>query len=340
LKNKYLPYLDLLRIFAAPAIIALHCVSGFYNNPLLINSRSHILFAVINEFARAGVPIFFMISGYLALGGKTVPVGVYYRKRLPRLAVPLLCWNVIYYVFFALIGKITPSIPDLFSLAFNNGSAYHLWYLYVSFGLALLAPFIKKITDHTDIGELIILLVFILFPVALRPIINQFTPVYIFFFEPLVGGYAGYFLLGYMLGNYKFGKKFTYIIYFGGIAGFTAGLLGNLTGSAQFWNGGYTLNHFLFAGALFLFAKRHFHAEKIVAIRYCSDLSFGVYLSHVLFCELFAFIVSAARFTPAVYAAAQFLFALIASVFVTVLYKMIKKRFCHLEQKRLPSINM
>lgn len=41
----------------------------------------------------------------------------------------------------------------------------------------------------------------ILFPTTLRPILNQLLPVDLYFFDPLMEGYVGYFLLGYLLGK-------------------------------------------------------------------------------------------------------------------------------------------
>ena len=111
--------------------------------------------------------------------------------------------------------------------------------------------------------------------------------------------YLGFFLMGYLLGHYSPGRRMRAVIYCGGVIGYLWGVLGNLWTSSPKqvplpFNGGYSLNHYLCAAALFLLCKTvctHHERdlrplEKMLAS--ASNLVFGVYWIHVLILDSIA----------------------------------------------------
>ena len=60
-------YLDVLRCLAIFLVIALHCTAGQIVRPELFGTRTWLACDIVNGFARMGVPLFFMISGFLLL---------------------------------------------------------------------------------------------------------------------------------------------------------------------------------------------------------------------------------------------------------------------------------
>ena len=292
--EKRIPYLDFLRCLAICLVVVLHSIASTLVSPDCYQCSTWYLCMLIDPFDRTGVPLFFMISGYLLLSRPgTEQFRPFYRHNIPKLVAPLAAWNLIYYSVEAGCGKHPMDPHDLLNKFLNQGVSYHMWFIYTLMGIYLLCPFLKRIADHCTTRQLAVLLGIILFPTTLRPILNQTLPVYIYLFGPMVEGLVGYFLLGYILGREKFQKKVRILIYLGGIAGYAACLLGNLAqaspeGISLPMNGGYMLNHYLLAAGLFVFFRTCFetHANRLEKwsgpLAKASALTFGVYWVHVL----------------------------------------------------------
>ena len=89
--------LDLLRCLAILMVVTLHAAAPLLSDPSLLGTPAWYFCLLLDPFSRTGVPIFFMLSGFLLLRDpRTLQVGPFYRRRLPRLAVPLVLWNLIY----------------------------------------------------------------------------------------------------------------------------------------------------------------------------------------------------------------------------------------------------
>ncbi|MDE6107433.1 MAG: acyltransferase family protein [Oscillospiraceae bacterium] len=296
--NKRYAYLDFLRCLAIFFVVILHVMSPVLTNTGLYGSTSWYICLFQNSLNRAGVPLFLMISGFLMLRDeRTRDVGGFYKKRLPRLLLPLAVWNGIYYVVYALRdGEPLNPVTYLRQLL-NNGSAYHFWFVYTLLGIYLIAPFLKRIVDAAGVKEQIILLLIVMFPGAIRPWLNMAGPIYIFLFDPLMESYLGYFLLGYLLGSQSLSKKLRVGVYLGGVAGFLIGSVGNLVtaspeGIPVPFNMAYGMNHYLCAGAIFVLVKTFFEKHEAGLTRLdkplaaLSGLVFGVYWVHVAVLEL------------------------------------------------------
>lgn len=292
-------YLDFLRCLAILFVVVLHSIAATLVNPELYSCTTWYLCMAIDPFDRAGVPLFFMISGYLLLSrSDTERVQDFYRHNIPKLVIPLAAWNVIYYAAEVIYGQHPIDVSNFLSRFFNQGVSYHMWFVYTLLGIYLLCPFLKRIVDHCTARQLVVLLGIILFPTTLRPIFNQTMPVSIYLFGPMMEGLIGYFLLGYLLGRANFRKKTRMLIYLGGVAGYAACLAGNLIQAspeeiALPMNGGYMLNHYLLAAGLFVLFRTFFetHAAQLKRFSHllarASNLVFGVYWSHVLILNVF-----------------------------------------------------
>ena len=289
-------YLDLLRIWAITAVLLLHAITPILTNAAFYGSRSWYVGVLLNEFARTGVPLFLMISGSLLLSdARSADIPCFYRKRLPRLLLPLLSWHTIYYFYHVLTGASDASVYSYFSQLFGSGSAYHMWFIYSLLGMYLITPFLKRIADGCSMKQMGLLLLLLLFPGTLRPLWNMTTGFYIFLFDPLMECYFGYFLAGYLLSKLRITPLLRAVYLTAGIGGFLLGFIGNLRASSMEavtypFNGGYMLNHYLLAGALFLLVRdlteRHAASEKLSRhAAYLSDITFAIYWVHVIVLE-------------------------------------------------------
>lgn len=291
-KREY--YLDLARCTAILLVIGLHVIAPHITTPAYYGTQMWLAWVVSNEAFRAGVPLFFMISGYLMLSAPAARTAFdFYKKRLPRLLLPLVCWNVVYTCWNASLEGRPPALRELLDNLINNGSAYHMWFIYTLLGIYLLTPFLQRIVRGSSRGELLVLLAIVMFPGALRTIINTFLPVSVYLFEPLMEGYVGYFLLGYLLGTRQFSGRQRAVFYLLGVLGAAAAIGMNIRASSPEainmpFNQGYALPHYLCAAAVFIACRQlclHLPQGIGKVLASASDLVFGVYWVHVLILE-------------------------------------------------------
>ena len=284
-KKRYL-YVDFIRVFAIVMVMLLHCICDYYND---IANSSNLLWKVlsyVNELARTGVPLFFMISGFLLLNDDIKSTSLFYKKRFLKVLIPFLVYDIFYYGLYSYINKNPMTIGGFFKELLVSGSAYHLWFIYSILILYLFIPFIKKIVDASSQKMLWLFLVLVTFQTTLRPFINTIfkDSVYIYFADDGFVGYLGYMILGYILGKYDYKKLTNLIIILLGIVSFICVPLVTMTDAmkiGQFtFNGGYSLNHYVEAAALFILFKLIIKNEN----KFVSKLSlvtFEAYFIHV-----------------------------------------------------------
>ena len=149
-----------MRVLAIVLIVIVHVV-----NPdkrfvtLAVGSAGWLETDVVTAGTRWALPIFVMISGYLLLDPrKHYDWNTYYRRRLRRIAWPLLAWTVLYLGLRVwsdhVAGRPVDEVGILGSLI-KGAPYYHLWYLYMLPGLYVVCPFIKLATDQMSRGQLI-----------------------------------------------------------------------------------------------------------------------------------------------------------------------------------------
>lgn len=223
-----LVWVDVLRLVAMLMVIAGHSVD-IYNATPQDDPMNGFWGAFIGSLMRPSVPLFAMMTGLLLL-----PIGEsassFYRRRIPRVLIPMLFWSVIYYLIPWLTGVVGLNksvISVLFPFEFApsqewgdavsniamipltfNGYTTHMWYLYMLIGLYLFMPFFSawvEKNDHTLIRTYIILwgcsLILPYLAQLLSPNLfgvcawNQFGTFHYF------AGFTGYLLLGHLLGK-------------------------------------------------------------------------------------------------------------------------------------------
>lgn len=332
-------YLDILRSIATYLVILLHCISGTIINASLYGTRTWMVCNVLNSFVRMGVPIFFMISGFLALSDeRTHDLKMFYKKRLSKILVPFLLWDVIYFLTNPLFQGGTLDFKRFVSEFFANGSKYHLWFVYQIIALYLLAPFLKKILDNCRQREQW----FLLFLILLQPTLLHFLNVIqktvtIAPFRALIEGYAGFFVYGYMLGTCRLSKKAKRIIYGLGVIGFLLNVVGAYCSSSpeginMIFNPGYSLTHYLTAGALFVMVKSLFYElsesgwkKKVSALaQRVAKLSFGIYLIHAFVLNCVQTLLAKVTISPACYIVVAFTATAIISTLIMAILSRIK----------------
>lgn len=304
-KAERITYIDILRTFAILSVIMLHCISDFFINPELYQTVSWYVINILNTLTRTGVPIFFMISGYLLISDKNdTTIKGFFKRRLPKILIPFFIWNTAYYIYFSIQNNAQMSLSDFFFKFVTMDISYHFWFVYTLLCLYLLVPVIKPFFTTAKNTQLLYVLLVITFPTTIGPLINKFSGIWLFRFEPLFLGYAGFFVLGYILGRTDFSTRARVLIYAGGICAALFSVLGTKAFSSSyvidtFFNSGYGISPYCLGAAFFVFFKQI--SKRITSSKICAifstlgKLSYGVYLSHVLVLNIICHLVSFSR---------------------------------------------
>lgn len=283
--------LDLLRCLAILMVVTLHTAAPLLSNPALVGTPAWYFCLLLDPFSRTGVPLFFMLSGFLLLRDpRTLQVAPFYRRRIPRLAVPLVLWNLIYALADAWSARRPFSPLEYLEGLLDRGCYYHIWFIYLLLGLYLLAPFLKRIVDHASGREVLVLIGIILLPTTLLPLLEGLSPIPVRPIPAMLEGLTGYFLLGWLLGSQPPRPSLRPLIYLGGVLGWVWDVWANWASASPAGvplpsASGYRLSHYLCAAALFVWLRARYERRPVPAAPLWARLSplvFGVYWVHPL----------------------------------------------------------
>ena len=187
---------DILRVIAMTMVIIIH-VSNIYSRSYGdISMISFYISLIFNTICRISVPIFLMISGALLLDRKFNKDK--YIKRIKRIIILIIVWDIIYLIWEYLFFNIT--YKNLFKLLYEPYRA-HLWFLYIIVGIYIIQPLLRllmnKIGHNTKIVLLIIWIILStlsLFNIKIAHLSTIFC-------------HSGFFILGKYLYDYAMNKN-------------------------------------------------------------------------------------------------------------------------------------
>ena len=275
-------YFDFLRVAGAFAVMVLHVAASKWHTTDIHTFEWEVM-NFYDSIVRWAVPVFVMISGALFLS-RDIPVRKIYSKYIFRIFTAFVFWSFFYVC-----------LNDILGVYFIQGRFLHMWFLFMIAGLYMIVPFVKKIAESESLTKYFLALAFLfafVLPESVK-IISLFSEEHgkiagTFadnFHLQFVGGFTGYFLLGYFLNSAKISRRAERVIYFAGIAGFAATVLMSLHASlfmgkpSGFYND-HTVNVMFESISVFVFFKAKFNRPSRI-IRALSRYSFGAYLVHV-----------------------------------------------------------
>lgn len=285
-------YLDALRLVAIIGVVAIHVFSAAFNvgTP---GSTGWWLADVTYSGSRWSVPVFFMVSGAVILprAGTGAPRD-FYRRRVRRLGTPLVVWSVVYLAFALARHDIT--WHDVLPRIARGAPYVHLYFLFAIAGLYVLAPLLARALTGPQAGLLPMSALVALLANGLLPVLGltahmSITTVAATRWLPFVG----YFLAGLALASAPRlpGRWVWAALAALGLAGqvLLAGWARLAGHPALFsYSGSYSaLPVMLAAVALFCLARQVEPVlqplrRPVVAL---SELTFGVFLCHLLFVD-------------------------------------------------------
>ncbi|MBQ3446870.1 MAG: acyltransferase family protein [Synergistaceae bacterium] len=281
-------YLDSLRVFAAFAVMVLH-VASQYEYTTDVHSFDWLAMNFWDSLVRWPVSVFVMISGALFLS-RDIPAKKLYTKYIFRIFTAFVFWSLVY-----ACRAYVKNGDALKAFAQFLTGYYHMWFLWMIAGLYAVVPFMRKIAESGTLTKYFLVMSFVfafVLPETVE-IISLFSEEYGKFAGKLagmpmlefVGGFTGYFLLGYFLSTAKISRRAERVIYAAGVVSvIVCVILSSAVSLAQdspssIFYGNLTVTTLCEAVAVFVFFREKLNFP-VRFIRQLSQYSFGAYLVH------------------------------------------------------------
>lgn len=145
-------WVDNLRAVACMMVVMIHATTFYVTSGMVVGEHNWDMANVLNSLSRVGVPLFFMISGFLFFGERSAN-----RKHFIRIACCILFYSVIALIYIALFTRIGfwPSLQAIL----QKPVFYHLWFFYAVAVIYLLSPLIavKPVSGRYLAGAIAVL---------------------------------------------------------------------------------------------------------------------------------------------------------------------------------------
>lgn len=199
MSNGRVLYFDVLKLMSCFLVIMLHDVA-YLLNPFAPGLK-WMAVDLLSASTRAAVPVFLMVSGALMLPRPMDDLRRYYAYCL-RYMGPLLVALLVYRINQRLFHEYSGSFFSGVLFDFDQTQAFHLWYMWMLFGLLLVAPLLQCIIQNTKMMYLFLgLWAFFRIAVPTGDHLGQHFPIWNGMF---ISG-SGYFVLGHALHRNAFG---------------------------------------------------------------------------------------------------------------------------------------
>jgi surface polysaccharide O-acyltransferase-like enzyme len=297
--SKNILWVDGIRVVAIFTVVLLHSayplLERFNSLPISFWWIGNIYYSI----STIGVPMFFMLTGYLLLG-KTEPLFIFFKKRVQKVIFPLLIWSFFYIIWKVIYEESTTiTFQTFYSLLFTP-VYHHFWFLYAIIGLYLFIPILRIMIQHSPPSIQYYFVALWLLAVSVIPFFEEAIHMKSWLDMRMISGYVGYLVVGYLLGNRGITRK---QVVWAGIVGIISIMI-TTSGSFyciirshgnfyRFFYGYLTPNVVSLSICAFLILKYLIEKERIATsntiktvIRHVSSASFGIYMIHVMFLAL------------------------------------------------------
>jgi len=291
-------WIDLIKVIAIFSVILLHSAASIVTQMPKIDMNIWHIGNIYDSMSRMAVPLFFMVTGALLLQQKDESLRLFFSKRFTKVIIPLIGWSVIYILFRKYILHQDINILHHILESFYQRQFFHLWFLYTIIGLYLFIPIFKVfVQNSSQILQLYFIGLWIT-TVSIIPLINKFTPIHIPNYLPMLSGYVGFLLLGFLLYHFKITKKIFIISLIILIISTLTTILGTYFLSIHankfqgFFYNNFTLTTVMQSISSFIILKyigtRLVYRPKKLQpiIMQISFASFGIYLIHPIFLHI------------------------------------------------------
>lgn len=289
--KKRILWIDILRIVGALSVVIMHVIGNTLNT-FNLQGTPAIIYNVIAKLLYFSIPLFIMISGMMFLKKeKEISISKMWKNTIKILLAIIIfggIYSTIELIFIHKTFKMS-FIPNIINKVITNNTWAHMWYLYLIFGLYLITPFLKKITDNITKGQYIYLLALLYIFNFLIPEISSVLNINIGFYIPISSAYIFLFIYGNYINTYEITKKYKYLSYLLGILSFVLLIIITLNNSYSYLiTYTSTLTLLITNSVIILFKNlkikiNNSFSQVISSIGICS---FGIYIIHQFYINI------------------------------------------------------
>lgn len=291
-KNSRILSFDIIRIAAVLMVIMIHTAMDFTKYDT--GSFSYLSGNIFDSMARAGVPLFVMVSGALLLDEKKeISINKIFSKYIFNIVFLFVIWSCIYSLIDIVKGMLTGHTPGFGNILHNfiTGS-FHMWYLMMIIGLYLTLPvlklFVKSENSKIIVYTISLSLVFMFLPQLLSSLFgfgNVFVQISAWltsFKYGFIGVFPTYFITGWYV---KYiGIKHKKTVYLSSVISvLLIILLVQTTGNYSEVYSNSNILVYLYSLGIFTFINDvSGNKSSSAVVTKLSDLTFGVYIVHII----------------------------------------------------------
>ncbi len=308
MEKKYNVCYDVLTILACVMVVFFHTNGIVYTYS---NTLSWKISVAVRSVVYSAIPIFFMLTGAKLMEYRNrYSTKEYAKKRLQRIAIPFIFWNIFYVIFQRVFSPEDSfhSVKEFISMFLNSEFQNRYWFFFPLFAVYAAIPIISLVLQAKEHRKYLWYAVYVTFALiwVLRPICGLTGITYnTYLTMPISSGFMMYVLFGYLVSTEEWCRYKRVILYLLAIIsgaffiGFTIHYSGVKETSELYMASYQFFPSALTGAAIFVFVKHLFdkptiaealHRRKklIKLIRTVSDCCMGVWLTHSLAITLFA----------------------------------------------------
>lgn len=287
-------WVDLIRVLAIFLVVVIHTSGKLTNAWGKIPESQWIIGDIYGGIARIGVPLFFMLSGYLLLP-RSESLGSFYRKRVLKILIPFVAWSVLYIGTNCLRNPGLCTRDYLMQYVLLHKTYFHLWFLYSLLGIYIIMPLLRLMArPGTERLLWYVVGLWLVFQ-PIRTLMDQFLHFSLNFNSQLAIGFLPYFFLGHLLGEVKLTRPWLAAAWAMFVLGSAITIVGTyiLTRNAGQFSGYFydymTIGVIPATAGGFLLMRRLSDVPVLSTdrahsfLRWVSGGTFGAYLIHVAF---------------------------------------------------------
>lgn len=334
--TKRIEYFDFLRGLAIIGVVAIHTTGiGYKFNDASLYFNITVIWRQILNFS---VPMFLTISGYFLADKELDTLGKYFnfeRKQIKKVLIPYVTWSIIYLVISFIRGATNRTLVINF-LTFNTSAQFYFILLIIEYYILL--PILQKLA--TVKGLILSSIISVLSCLAIfyfRYYTNIYLPAFIVGSAPSL---LIFFVLGLYLKNNKISLNNKIIILF-----ITIGLSLSLAetylvyykfGSISDSVTAIKVSSFMYSFFLIIFSFKNLKSQynKTRLLTYIGNISFGIYLSHMVFIHVINGITS--KFLPSINqnAIVKQIITILVTIICSTLFAMITKKLLKMNSSK------
>lgn len=195
---------DFIKAIAIFGVVVIHSTVEPYSLIPFNDTIAWITVDMYSSLARFAVPLFVMVSGVLLLDPSKAeePVWAFFKKRFWRIIPAFVFWTTVYFIWRFYVNKEMLTGQNIIQDIFT-GPYYHFWFIYMLVGIYLFTPVLRVFIKYAKRSTVYYFALVAVITSAIIPLLKLCTNVDLNWALFLPTGWLGYYLLGYLLKDFR-----------------------------------------------------------------------------------------------------------------------------------------